>query len=71
MCFEAHTLNYFSMFKAADSAAKATASMKAHAGRASYVSAERLKNPDPGAVAVTIWLKAILEVLQKAQSGHC
>ncbi|XP_011445175.3 triokinase/FMN cyclase [Magallana gigas] len=60
-----------SAVQAADSAAKATASMKAHAGRASYVSAERLKNPDPGAVAVTIWLKAILEVLQKAQSGHC
>ncbi|XP_022334863.2 triokinase/FMN cyclase-like [Crassostrea virginica] len=47
-------------------AANSTASMKAQAGRASYVSAERLKNPDPGAVAVTLWLQAILEILKTA-----
>lgn len=51
--------------KAAESAAQATASMKAKAGRASYVSAERLKSPDPGAVSVTYWMRAVLEVLQK------
>lgn len=55
-------------FKAAVSAsevaAESTKDMKAHAGRASYVSAERLKKPDPGAVAVTVWLKAVLEILQ-------
>ena len=52
--------------KAAVLAANSTASMKAQAGRASYVSAERLKNPDPGAVAVTLWLQAILEILKTA-----
>jgi dihydroxyacetone kinase len=41
--------------------------MEAHAGRASYVSAERLKHPDPGAMAVTVWLKAILDVLKKTE----
>ncbi|XP_061162584.1 triokinase/FMN cyclase-like [Saccostrea echinata] len=51
--------------QATESAALATASMKAQAGRASYVSAERLKNPDPGAVAVTVWFRAILEILKK------
>ena len=34
--------------------------MSAKAGRASYVSKEQLTKPDPGAVAVAIWLKAAL-----------
>ncbi|XP_078313706.1 triokinase/FMN cyclase-like [Crassostrea virginica] len=51
--------------QAADKAAQSTASMKARAGRASYVSAERLNSPDPGAVSVTYWLRAVLEVLKR------
>jgi len=43
----------------AEKAAIATTSMKAKAGRASYVSAKLLTQPDPGAVAVSIWMKAI------------
>ena len=39
----------------------ATTNMKARAGRASYVSAEHLKNPDPGAHAVGIWMRAAYE----------
>lgn len=50
--------------QAAEKAAQATAGMKARAGRASYVSAERLNSPDPGAVSVTYWMKAVLEVLR-------
>ncbi|CAC5363909.1 DAK [Mytilus coruscus] len=45
--------------------AKSTATMKARAGRSSYVSQDRLKNPDPGAMAVTIWLSAVLDILSK------
>ncbi|XP_062614751.1 triokinase/FMN cyclase-like [Saccostrea cucullata] len=51
---------------AAEKAAQDTAQMKAKAGRASYVSAERLKSPDPGAVSVTYWMRAVLEVLKAA-----
>ncbi|XP_052768316.1 triokinase/FMN cyclase-like isoform X1 [Mya arenaria] len=50
--------------KAGEEGAESTKSMKAHAGRASYVHADRLTKPDPGAVVVAIWLKAILEALQ-------
>jgi len=39
--------------------------MKARAGRSSYVSQDRLTNPDPGAIAVTIWLSALLDVLTR------
>ncbi|XP_071161261.1 triokinase/FMN cyclase-like isoform X2 [Mytilus edulis] len=45
--------------------AKSTATMKARAGRSSYVSQDRLTNPDPGAIAVTIWLSAVLDILSK------
>ncbi|XP_063426265.1 triokinase/FMN cyclase-like isoform X2 [Mytilus trossulus] len=45
--------------------AKSTATMKARAGRSSYVSQDRLTNPDPGAMAVTIWLSAVLDILSK------
>ncbi|KAK3093627.1 hypothetical protein FSP39_018283 [Pinctada imbricata] len=54
--------------QAADKAAQSTATMKARAGRASYVSADHLKNPDPGAVAVTIWMKAILDCTETMNS---
>ncbi|KAK7103123.1 triokinase/FMN cyclase-like [Littorina saxatilis] len=49
--------------KAAETAAEATTKMAAQAGRASYVSANLLTQPDPGAVAVVIWMKAVLEKL--------
>ncbi|XP_052107025.1 triokinase/FMN cyclase-like isoform X1 [Mytilus californianus] len=45
--------------------AMSTATMKARAGRSSYVSQDRLTNPDPGAMAVTIWLSAVLDILSK------
>lgn len=36
-----------------------TVSMKAKAGRASYVHTSHLVNPDPGAQAVALWMEAI------------
>ncbi|XP_067681393.1 triokinase/FMN cyclase-like [Haliotis asinina] len=48
----------------AQKGADATAGMKAGAGRASYVGAVKLNQPDPGAVAVTIWMKAALASLK-------
>lgn len=47
------------MLQAAKAGAAATVSMEARAGRASYVHSSQLKQPDPGAQAVTVWLKAI------------
>ena len=41
--------------------------MAARAGRASYVSPELLTQPDPGAVAVGVWLQAVYEALYKNQ----
>ena len=38
-----------------------TQTMRAQAGRASYVSPDRLQNPDPGAKAVALWLRAICD----------
>ena len=44
---------------AAASGAEATKAMHASAGRASYVPFEKMKDvPDPGAMAVAIWLGA-------------
>ncbi|XP_074656484.1 triokinase/FMN cyclase-like isoform X2 [Tubulanus polymorphus] len=48
-----------------EAAAQATEKMRAQAGRASYVSVDRLNHPDPGAVAVSIWIKSIAEVLKQ------
>ena len=53
------------LLQAAEEAAKDTQSMKAKAGRASYVSSDVLKNPDPGATAVAIWLRAAFDTLSK------
>ena len=50
-----------SVFQAAEKAAEATTKMAAQAGRASYVSSDLLTQPDPGAVAVATWMKAVLE----------
>ncbi|XP_071079333.1 triokinase/FMN cyclase-like isoform X1 [Haliotis cracherodii] len=49
--------------QAAEKMAEATATMKAYAGRASYVNPDRLTQPDPGATGVAIWLRAILDKL--------
>ena len=38
--------------------------MAAHAGRASYVSAEHWTQPDPGAHAVGIWMRAAYEAFK-------
>ncbi|XP_078671711.1 triokinase/FMN cyclase-like isoform X1 [Branchiostoma floridae x Branchiostoma belcheri] len=51
--------------EAAENSAQRTASMAARAGRASYVSTDRLTRPDPGAQAVAIWMRAIYTTLEK------
>lgn len=43
--------------------AKATSAMSAQVGRASYTSALAQKEPDAGAIAVSIWLRAIYEAV--------
>ncbi|XP_059210699.1 triokinase/FMN cyclase [Centropristis striata] len=48
----------------ASSGAESTRDLTARAGRASYIAAERLTLPDPGAVAVAAILRAVLESLQ-------
>jgi len=49
---------------AAKTGAEATKAMTAGAGRASYVPLEVLKDvPDPGAMAVAMWLEAIASSL--------
>ena len=47
--------------KAANAGAESTRFMPARAGRASYVCANRLTEPDAGAVAVSIWIAALGE----------
>ncbi|KAM6959779.1 triokinase/FMN cyclase [Tautogolabrus adspersus] len=48
----------------AASGAESTRDLTARAGRASYIAAERVTLPDPGAVAVAAILKAVLESLK-------
>jgi triose/dihydroxyacetone kinase / FAD-AMP lyase (cyclizing) len=43
--------------------AKATAQMKPRLGRSSYLQDRVLSHPDPGAMAVVVWLRAISEAL--------
>jgi dihydroxyacetone kinase len=43
--------------------ADATAQMKPRLGRSSYLGSRVLGNPDPGAVAVTIWVRAVYTAL--------
>lgn len=43
--------------------AEATAQMKPRLGRSSYLQDRVLGHPDPGAIAVVIWLRAVTEVL--------
>ncbi|XP_034713029.1 triokinase/FMN cyclase isoform X1 [Etheostoma cragini] len=47
----------------ASSGAESTRDLTARAGRASYIAAERVTRPDPGAVAVAAILRAVLESL--------
>ncbi|MBV8895414.1 MAG: dihydroxyacetone kinase subunit DhaK [Acidobacteriaceae bacterium] len=49
--------------RAAEAGAEATASMKPRRGRASYLGERVIGNPDPGAVAVAIWLRALQRAL--------
>ncbi|XP_050407646.1 triokinase/FMN cyclase [Patella vulgata] len=49
--------------QAAEKGAEDTAKMAAKAGRASYVNPDNLTQPDPGATAVAVWFKAILDQL--------
>ncbi|XP_028261874.1 triokinase/FMN cyclase isoform X1 [Parambassis ranga] len=49
----------------ADVGAEATRDLTAKAGRASYIAAERVNQPDPGAVAVAAIFKAVLEALKE------
>lgn len=53
--------------KKAESGAESTRDLTAKAGRASYIAAERVTQPDPGAVAVAAILKAVLESLEKSK----
>lgn len=55
---------------AADKGAKSTSEMKAKFGRATYVGEKRVEAqqdspPDPGAMAAAIFLKGLLEGMQK------
>ena len=50
--------------EAARRGAEQTRDMKAQAGRASYVAAEKVTGEDPGAVAAAAWLAAIGKVLE-------
>jgi dihydroxyacetone kinase len=49
--------------EAADRGVEATAQMKPRLGRSSYLGDRVLGHPDPGAKAVTIWLRAVSEAL--------
>ena len=51
--------------QAAKQGAEDTRKMTARCGRASYVSPEHLTQPDPGAVAVGVWLQAVYTALCK------
>ena len=55
------------ILQAAEQAAVSTAEMTARAGRASYVSREHLTQPDPGAHAVGIWMRATYEAMKLVQ----
>ncbi|OWR50180.1 putative dihydroxyacetone kinase 2 [Danaus plexippus plexippus] len=54
------------MKEAAERGATDTAHMVARAGRASYVSKNRLRDEDAGARAVSCWMKALLDTIMSA-----
>jgi dihydroxyacetone kinase len=49
--------------KAAELGVDATAQMKPRVGRSSYLGARVLGHPDPGALAITVWLRAACQEL--------
>ncbi|XP_076464417.1 triokinase/FMN cyclase-like [Babylonia areolata] len=55
---------------AAQKGAESTRTMKARAGRASYVRASLQHLPDPGAVGVVTWLSAACDVYSDAKAGQ-
>jgi dihydroxyacetone kinase len=48
-----------------ETAAQATAQMTPRRGRASYLGKRALGSPDPGAIAVAIWLRALVDSLER------
>jgi dihydroxyacetone kinase len=55
--------------EAVERAAEATAQMIPRRGRASYLGKRALGVPDPGAIAVAIWLRALVDSLQRSEQG--
>jgi dihydroxyacetone kinase len=53
--------------EAAERGVEATAQMKSHLGRSSYLGERVLGHPDPGAKAVAIWLRAACEALSSSE----
>jgi dihydroxyacetone kinase len=51
--------------EAAEKAAETTAQMIPRRGRASYLGKRALGSPDPGAIAAAIWLRAVVDSLQR------
>ena len=49
--------------KAAEAGVEATAQMKPRLGRSSYLGDRVLGHPDPGAKAVSVWLRAAVEAI--------
>jgi dihydroxyacetone kinase len=54
---------------AAEEGAKATARMIPRRGRSSYLGERTLGYPDPGAMAVAIWLRAVISAVISFKSG--
>lgn len=55
---------FFASLQKAALGAESTRNLTAKAGRASYIAAERVTLPDPGAVAVAAIIRAVLESLE-------
>ena len=49
--------------EAAGKGAEATATLRPHLGRSSYLGDRAIGHPDPGAMAIAIWLRAVCEAL--------
>ena len=59
-----YVYSLYLLLQEAEWGAQKTVEMTAKAGRSSYVKAGDLKVPDPGAVAVSLWLRAAAEALK-------
>ncbi len=51
-------------FEVAKEGAQKTANMTARRGRSSYLGTRVMGTPDPGAVAVIVWLRAVVGALE-------